>query len=49
MTSSESSFYVTGSTPRPDAPSDVERPADVELFEALLEGEFCYVLSGGRT
>ena len=45
MTSSESSFYVTGGTLRPDAPSYVERQADRDLFEGLLNGEFCYVLT----
>jgi hypothetical protein len=38
-------FYVTGGTLRYDAPSYVERQADRELFEGLLEGEFCYVLT----
>jgi len=45
MSSAESSFYVTGGTLRPDAPSYVERQADLDLFEGLLKGEFCYVLT----
>ena len=38
-------FYVTGGTLRPDAPSYVERQADKDLCEGLLNGEFCYVLT----
>jgi hypothetical protein len=38
-------FYVTGGTLRQDAPSYVERRADRELYEGLLYGEFCYVLT----
>src|ERR1700704_5072533 len=39
------SFYVTGGTMRPDAPSYVERRADRELYDGLRQGEFCYVLT----
>ncbi|MDA1276740.1 MAG: AAA-like domain-containing protein [Verrucomicrobia bacterium] len=45
MSASETSFYVIGGTLRPDALSYVERPADRELFERLIQGEFCYVLT----
>src|SRR5438093_3417912 len=45
MSSADTSFYVTGGTLRPDAPSYVERQADRDLFEGLLNGEFCYVLT----
>jgi hypothetical protein len=38
-------FYVTGGTLRPDAPSYIERQADKELCQGLLNGEFCYVLT----
>jgi hypothetical protein len=44
MTPSQS-FYVTGGTLRYDAPSYVERRADQDLLEGLLNGEFCYVLT----
>lgn len=40
-----SDFYVTGGTLRPDAPCYIERQADKELCQALLDGEFCYVLT----
>ncbi len=39
------SFFVTGGTLRPNAPSYVTRAADRELFEGLSHGEFCYVLT----
>src|SRR5947208_548712 len=45
MSTTASGFYVTGGTLRQDAPSYVERQADRELYEGLLHGEFCYVLT----
>jgi hypothetical protein len=39
------SFYVTGGTLRPDAPSYVERQADRDLYDGLQRGEYCYVLT----
>lgn len=39
------SFYVTGGTLQHDAPSYVERQADKDLFDGLLNGDFCYVLT----
>lgn len=38
-------FFVTGGTMRPDAPSYVERRADTELYEGLVDGQFSYVLT----
>src|SRR5713101_3281889 len=45
MNETADSFYVTGGTLRQDAPSYVERQADKDLYEGLLRGEFCYVLT----
>jgi WD40 repeat protein len=44
MSATATSFYQTGGTLRPDAPSYVERQADRDLYEGLSRGEFCYVL-----
>ncbi len=40
-----SDFFVAGGTLRPTSPSYAERPADDELFNLALTGEFCYVLT----
>jgi hypothetical protein len=45
MSATSTNFYVTGGTLRQDAPSYVERQADQELYEGVLHGEFCYVLT----
>jgi WD40 repeat protein len=39
------SFFVTGGTLERNAPSYVPRRADDELFRALVDGRFCYVLT----
>ena len=38
-------FYVVGGSLKGDSPSYVTRHADAELFENLILGKFCYVLS----
>ncbi|HSS77885.1 MAG TPA: AAA-like domain-containing protein, partial [Thermoanaerobaculia bacterium] len=38
-------FYVTGGTLKPGEPSYVERRADTDLFESILAGDFCYILT----
>jgi WD40 repeat protein len=38
-------FYVTGGTLDRDAPSYVARQADEQLYAALTQGRFCYVLT----
>jgi serine/threonine-protein kinase len=38
-------FFTTGGTLRHDSPSYVERGSDHDLFEGLVSGEFCYVLT----
>src|SRR5262245_16731858 len=45
MNASENTFYVIGGTLRHDARSYVERRADKELYDGLVRGEFCYVLT----
>jgi tetratricopeptide (TPR) repeat protein len=42
---STSAFFVAGGTLRLDVPSYVKRPTDDELFELVLDSEFCYVLT----
>ena len=45
MSTLNSQFYVVGGTVNPDSPSYVVRRADQELYDRLLAGEFCYVLT----
>lgn len=44
-----SDFYVVGGTMEPDAPSYIERKADTQLYEHILAGDFCYVLTSRQT
>lgn len=37
-------YKVGGSLP-PNHPTYIERKADIQLYEALKKGEFCYVLN----
>src|SRR5215210_2820835 len=39
------SFYVIGGTLQRNAPSYVPRQADVDLYNGLVQGQFCYVLT----
>ncbi|MCA9961940.1 MAG: AAA-like domain-containing protein, partial [Anaerolineales bacterium] len=38
-------YFVAGGTLGPHIPSYVKRPADDELYEHVLAGEYCYVLT----
>jgi hypothetical protein len=42
---SPSPFYVAGGTLSNDTPSYVGRKADHDLYEGLLRGDFCYILT----
>ncbi len=44
MSGPPGSFYVTGGSLAPSAPSYVARKADDELYSALADGQLCYVL-----
>src|SRR5438105_4157383 len=43
--SPDTTFYITGGTLPSDAPSYIERKADRELYQVLIQGEFCYVMN----
>lgn len=42
---SKPDFYVVGGSLRSDSPSYVQRSADTELYENLVQGRFCFVLT----
>lgn len=44
-TALQESFYVVGGTLKRDAPSYVRREADEQLYDGLMAGRFCYVLT----
>lgn len=45
MTGTQTRFYQIGGSLLPNAPSCVTRRADDELYNGLIQGEFCYVLT----
>ncbi len=45
MTPPTAGYFVTGGTLPTGSKSYVERAADRELIEAVLRGEFCYILT----
>lgn len=45
MNTPETAFYITGGTLQHDAPCYVERRADKDVLQGLLQSEFCYVLT----
>lgn len=42
-------FYIAGGTLPPDTPSYVERSADLELMDHVLNGRYCFVLTSRQT
>ena len=45
MEQPSSDFFTAGGTLPPNAPSYVKRPTDDELFNHIMNGEFCYILT----
>lgn len=43
------SFYTAGGTMDPMASSYIERKADKDLLEAVMAGQFCYILTSRQT
>ncbi|NJD04930.1 MAG: hypothetical protein FIA97_00335, partial [Methylococcaceae bacterium] len=41
----ENGFFQAGGTLKADVPSYIERPADRELYQNILAGECCYILT----
>ncbi|UCC31480.1 MAG: AAA-like domain-containing protein [Phycisphaerales bacterium] len=49
MNTKKHPFFQVGSTLPEDSPSYIERPADTELLNALLDGDLCLVLAPRQT
>jgi WD40 repeat protein len=45
MSTTVASFYITGGTLQRNASCYVERKADIDLYNGLVQGKFCYVLT----
>src|SRR5688500_5042836 len=45
INSTPADFFVAGGTVHSDSGSYVTRPADHELFQQILAGQYCYILT----
>lgn len=43
--SKQQQYYQVGGTLKPDDPSYIERQADINLYEGLIAGKFCYIFN----
>ncbi len=44
-TSTGNGFFQAGGTLKTNVPSYIQRPADRELYQSILDGEYCYILT----